>query len=426
MPELRREQEREDEENGQDDQLDPSRDLDRRAGAGHARDRTAEVRALGGDLATVRTWRLRATRHAARLRADRRRAQARARRFAVAAVIAVLAVATLALTAFDGESSPPAVSRPAPLPVTSAPPDSQVLATVGNLRVQSPVAQGGVTAIGFHGSAEGALELKPVGPQRNEGLLARLWRRITGASKSGLAWYQLSGGALRTLDVGAVAGTDVYAPVDGTVVAIRDQIVSGNVVGSEIELRPSSGALARRLDPERSPRPRAHGRWKRRSRRLEARRRDEHQPLRAPGARALRRRGRKQRRDPGLPVGDPRRALGSSRSAHPLHRRRRWSPGTAGARAAPAGDSERARDRRVRGQRRERRGRHRDHSAPRRSAPRHGRRRDHARQPRVPADRDRPVPRGIGSRHPARRTRLVRLRDAGSWSSPPRTARDSP
>jgi hypothetical protein len=173
------------------------------------------------------------------LRADRRRAQARARRIAVAAVIAALAAATLALTAFDGESSP-AVSRPAPLPVTSAPPDQQILATVGNLRVESPVAQGGVTAIGFHGSADGALVLKPVGPQRNEGLLARLWRRITGAWKSGLAWDQLSGGPLRTLDVGAVAGTDVYSPADGTIVAIRDQVVSGTVVGSEIEIRPAS------------------------------------------------------------------------------------------------------------------------------------------------------------------------------------------
>ena len=151
----------------------------------------------------------------------------------------MLAIATLALTAFDGESSP-AVSRPAPLPVTSAPPDSQVLATIGNLRIESPVAQGGVTAVGFHGSADGALVLKPVGPQRNEGLVARLWHRITGASKTGLAWYQLSGGPLRTLDVGAVAGTDVYSPVDGTVVAIREQIVSGKVVGAEVELRPAS------------------------------------------------------------------------------------------------------------------------------------------------------------------------------------------
>lgn len=154
-------------------------------------------------------------------------------------MIAVLAVATLALTAFDGESSP-AVSRPAPLPVTSAPPELKVLASVGNLRVESPVAEGGVTAIGFHASSEGALVLKPAGPQRNEGLLARLWRRITGAEKSGLAWYQLSGGPLRTLDVGAVAGTDVYSPVDGTVVAIRDQVISGKVIGAEIELRPAS------------------------------------------------------------------------------------------------------------------------------------------------------------------------------------------
>ena len=75
---------------------------------------------------------------------------------------------------------------PAPLPVTSAPPEPQVLATVGNLRVQSPVAQGGVTAVGFHGSDEGALELHPVGPQANEGLLARLWRKITGYSREGL------------------------------------------------------------------------------------------------------------------------------------------------------------------------------------------------------------------------------------------------
>ena len=203
----------------------------------------------GPNMATPRS------RHAARLRADRRRAQARARRFAVAAVIAVLAVATLALTAFDGESSPPAVSRPAPLPVTSAPPDSQVLATVGNLRVQSPVAQGGVTAIGFHGSAEGALELKPVGPQRNEGLLARLWRRITGASKSGLAWYQLSGGAAPHARRRGRRGNGRLRagrrnrrrhPRPGR---LRERRGLGDRAATDV------GAFARGLDPERSPRP---------------------------------------------------------------------------------------------------------------------------------------------------------------------------
>jgi hypothetical protein len=180
------------------------------------------------------------SRHAARLRADRRRAQARARWFAVAVVVGLLGVATLALTAFDGAGGSASAPSVPPLPITSAPPELQVLATVGNLRVQSPVAQGGVTAIGFHGAADGALVLQPVGPQANEGLLARLWRRITGSSRRGLDWYQLESGTLRTLDVGAVAGTDVYSPIDGTVVAIRDHVVSGRVVGAEIELRPTS------------------------------------------------------------------------------------------------------------------------------------------------------------------------------------------
>jgi hypothetical protein len=181
------------------------------------------------------------SRHAARLRARRRRSQARARWLALAVVVGLLGTITLLLTAFDGSSGTrAAIARVPPAPVTAAPPEPAVLATVGNLRIQSPIAQGGVTAVGFHGSEAGPLTLQPVGPQANEGLLARLWRRITGSSRTGLPWYQLDGETPRTLDVGAVAGTDVYSPVDGTVVAIRTQIVSGRRVGSEIELRPLS------------------------------------------------------------------------------------------------------------------------------------------------------------------------------------------
>jgi hypothetical protein len=182
------------------------------------------------------------SRHSARLRAERRRAQARARWFALAVAVGVLAVVALLFTAFDDSSRTASVgaAQPPPLPVTAAPPEPQNLATVGNLYIQSPIAQGGITAVGFHGAEDGALVLQPVGPQANEGLLARLWRRITGTSPDGRAWYQLESGDPRTLDVGAVAGTDVYSPVDGTVVSIRDHIVSGRVVGAEIELRPAA------------------------------------------------------------------------------------------------------------------------------------------------------------------------------------------
>lgn len=149
---------------------------------------------------------------------------------------------TFAVTAFgnDRTGGSPVAATATSAPVTSAPPEPQILATVSNLRVQSPVAQGGVTAVGFHGNEDGSLVLQPVGPQANEGLLARLWHRVTGSTRHGFAWYQLEGSALRTLSVGAVAGTDVYSPVDGTVVAIRDRVVAGRKVGSRIELRPSS------------------------------------------------------------------------------------------------------------------------------------------------------------------------------------------
>lgn len=182
------------------------------------------------------------SRHAARLRAHRRRAQARARWLVLGVAVAVLLAVTFAVTAFSGEESAPGTVRPlrTNVPVTTTRPEPLILATVGNLRIQSPVAQDGVTTVGFHGAGEGALVLQPVGPQANEGLLARLWHRITGSEHRGLPWYQLESGSLTTLDVGAVPGTDVYSPVDGTVVAIRDHIVSGKRAGSEIELRPSS------------------------------------------------------------------------------------------------------------------------------------------------------------------------------------------
>src|SRR3990172_5040446 len=102
----------------------------------------------GPDVTTPRS------RHAARLRARRQRAQARARWLALAVVVAVLLVATLAVTAFSGNgpSGATTVSGPSSGPVTTPPPEPLVLATVGNLRVQSPIAQEGVTTVGFHGS----------------------------------------------------------------------------------------------------------------------------------------------------------------------------------------------------------------------------------------------------------------------------------
>jgi hypothetical protein len=43
-----------------------------------------------------------------------------------------------------------------------------------------------------------------------------------------------------SVDVGAVAGTDVYSPVDGKVVSIRPYVIDGHAYGSVIEIQPTS------------------------------------------------------------------------------------------------------------------------------------------------------------------------------------------
>lgn len=156
----------------------------------------------------------------------------------------MLAIVTLGLTAFGSSHS----TRLVPVRTTSAAlvpgtPRPEPVATVGNLHIQLPVSQDAVTAIGFHASPTGALTLKPLGQQINEGLLARLWHKISGSSKSARAWYQLAGGPgprTAVLDVGAPPDTDVYAPVDGTIVAITDTIVNGEHHGSRIDVRPNA------------------------------------------------------------------------------------------------------------------------------------------------------------------------------------------
>jgi hypothetical protein len=161
----------------------------------------------------------------------------------VIGIVAALAIVTLILTAF-GSSTPRQEVTPAtpPAAATGVPPEPQALATVGNLQLKLPVARGAVTAIGFHGSVSGGMTLNPVGHQVNEGLLARLWRHIAGSSsQGGPSWYQLAGGpGTGVLDIGAMPGTDVYSPVDGTVVSISDFVIDAKKVGSQIDVRPSA------------------------------------------------------------------------------------------------------------------------------------------------------------------------------------------
>ena len=175
-------------------------------------------------------------------RAQLRRAQ-RARQLTGLTIVGVVLAATLLLTAFSGNDTV-AVSVTEPAPATrlvpSGPPSPQVVAVQGSLRLQLPVSQSSVTAIGYHGSADGALGLRPLGQRVNQGLFSRIARRLFGGDTSGQRWYQLSGSATEVVQVGAAPGTDVYSPVDGTIVGITETILNGRVHGHRIDVQPSS------------------------------------------------------------------------------------------------------------------------------------------------------------------------------------------
>ena len=150
---------------------------------------------------------------------------------------------TILLAAF---SSPPP-SFQASLPTDSAlletgRPLPQVVAFQGDVRIQLPVSQQSVTALGYHGASGISLPLEPLGRQVNEGIFSRILHRLTGGDETGVTYYQLSGGSgprTGALDVGAPAGTAVYAPVDGTVVSIRDLVLDGKRYGHRVDIVPN-------------------------------------------------------------------------------------------------------------------------------------------------------------------------------------------
>ena len=164
----------------------------------------------------------------------------------VSPVSSCIAFVTLLLTAFGSRRQAavhePLTPAPANRLLPAGPPSPEVIALEGALRIQLPIAQSRVTAIGYHASGDGGLALQALGSQANPGTLTRLTRRVFGGRSRGLGWYQIPGGdgpGTAALDVGAAPGTDVYAPVDGTVLALTPNIVNGRQFGSQIDVEPT-------------------------------------------------------------------------------------------------------------------------------------------------------------------------------------------
>jgi hypothetical protein len=158
-------------------------------------------------------------------------------------VLAAVFVVAIALTAFAGRTTAPMsaiVPRQSQATAAQSRPTTEIVAQRGQVRLQLPISQSRLTAIGYHSTGDGALSLQPVGHQANEGLVQRVVHGIFGGGGGSPKWYQLDGGGTSALDVGAPIGSDVYSPVDGTVVAIRPFVIMGKTRGSEIDIQPQN------------------------------------------------------------------------------------------------------------------------------------------------------------------------------------------
>lgn len=182
-----------------------------------------------------------------RSRARRRRSQTagRARRLALLTLLVAVTVVTLLLTAFGSAGQARVSSTVASARVGLAPstPLPQIVAQVGELRIDLPVAQQQLTALGYYDAGNGALALEPLGRQGNRGRLGRLFDRILGRTGDGLVWYRLRGGhgtSTSALAVGAAPGADVFSPVDGTIVGITDYVVDGAKHGVRVDIQPAA------------------------------------------------------------------------------------------------------------------------------------------------------------------------------------------
>jgi hypothetical protein len=165
--------------------------------------------------------------------------------------VVLLVVVTVIATALRSGSSSNTSAAIASVPPTqlapNAPPAPVGLATApGNLVLDVPVTQRRITAIVYHGvGTSQVIPLVPIGSQRNAGILSTIAKMLTGTPDSGggPSYYIDDAGqgpSTGSVDVGAVAGTDVYSPVDGKIVSIRPYVIDGKAHGSEIEVQPTS------------------------------------------------------------------------------------------------------------------------------------------------------------------------------------------
>jgi hypothetical protein len=144
-----------------------------------------------------------------------------ARRRMLAVSVFLLGVLALVFVAFAQTSG--AGGESFPIDPNNAGPGA-VLAEVAGVGISSPIRPEDITGLGYHPEGESLVEMSPRGKNLSGNPLLGLFANDSGPEK--IQYYLMDparrqGPQTGALDVGAEAGAAVYAPVTGTVTAIR-------------------------------------------------------------------------------------------------------------------------------------------------------------------------------------------------------------
>jgi hypothetical protein len=171
------------------------------------------------------------------------------RRRILAVSVVLLGVLALVLAAFAQTSG----TRDQALPIDpdSAGPDV-VLAEAAGIYISSPIRPEDLTGLGYHPEGESLIEMSPWGKNLSANPVLGIFAR--GSTPEKIQYYLMDpadrkGPRTGALDVGAKAGAPVYAPVTGTVTAVRPDPVLRDA--KIVELKLTDNLVARtKSDPD--------------------------------------------------------------------------------------------------------------------------------------------------------------------------------
>src|SRR5215213_5151081 len=163
----------------------------------------------------------------------------RRRRF-MAISLLVLGAVALVVAVFVQTRAADTAERAVPIDPNNAGPDT-VLAGAAGVDISTPIRPASLTGLGYHPEGESLAAMEPRGKNLSANVVLGLLSR--GETPERIHYYVMDaagrgGPQTSAVDVGAATGTTVYAPVAGTVTAIRPDPMVQNA--NVIEIKPDA------------------------------------------------------------------------------------------------------------------------------------------------------------------------------------------